>query len=259
MALLLEEGVRYPFRGDRPIDRLAVGGLLGIITAILFQFGAAAYPSLLSALFVGLAAVFGVALLGYLLRVFETTIDGDDSPPTFRPAGTVLREGSRLCLLSLGYAVVPLVVIAITIGGLLQAPFSLESAGFMGTVLFFVASTIVLVVVLAFGYSYPAAVGRLADNGTLRGAVDLRRTRSVLGHSSYATAWLFASLVVIPGWAFLLTALSSATLFGVVAVFVTFYAHVVATRLVARGYRNATAGSYGRTSMGTNSRKIETE
>ncbi|ELY43439.1 DUF4013 domain-containing protein [Natronorubrum sulfidifaciens] len=242
MALLLEDGVRYPFRGDRPTDRLAVGGLLGIVTAILIQFGAAAYPSLLSALFVGLAAVSSVALLGYLLRVFETTIDGDDAPPRFRPVGPLLRDGSRLGLLSLGYVILPLAIIAITIGGLLQAPFAPESAGFMGSLLFFGASTIVLLVVLTFGYVYPAAVGRLADGGRLRSAADLRRTRPVLGDSGYATGWLFASLVAVPGSAFLLTALSSATPFGVVAVFVTFYAHVVATRLVARGYRNAVTG-----------------
>ncbi|MFC4543602.1 DUF4013 domain-containing protein [Halosolutus amylolyticus] len=239
MALLVDEGVRYPFRGDRSTDLLAAGGVLGIVAAITLQLAAAASTTLLAPVFAVLAAVPAVALLGYLLRVFETTVRGDDAPPSFRPIGALLRDGCRLAAVSLGYAVGPAVVLAVTVGGVIRAPLSPDSIGFVGSTAFFAASTIVLVLVVAFGYGFPAAVGRLAEGDRLRAALDPRGQRSILAHGGYFTAWTFAALFVVPGWAFLLAALSQPTPFGVVAVFVTFYAHVVATRLVARGYRSA--------------------
>lgn len=240
MALLVEEGVRYPFRGDRWPDLLAAGGLTGIVTAICLQLATVAFPSLLAVPFLGAAALAISALLGYLLRVFATTVDGTDEPPRFRPIGPLVRDGCRLLAVSACYAVGPVVVVAVTIAGLMRTPFDPDSIGFVGSMLFFSGSTLVLGFVLGFGYVYPAAIGRIATGGSAREALDVRNHRSVIGHGGYFTAWLFAVLFVVPGWAFLLTALSSATAFGVVAVFVTFYAHVVAARLVARGYRRAT-------------------
>lgn len=240
MSLLVDEGMRYPFRGDRSIDLLATGGLLGIVTAMLVQLSSAAAPSPLAVVFLFFAIVPVVALLGYLLRVFEATVRGDETPPGFRPLGRLIRDGTRLAVVAVGYAVVPLFLIAVTVGGLMRAPFDPDSIGFIGTLLFFGASTVVMLLIASFGYVFPVAAGKVADSGRLRESVRLRCRRSVLVHGGYFTAWMLAVLFVVPGWAFLLTALSSATLFGVVAAFVTFYAHVVATRLVARGYRKAT-------------------
>ncbi|SEV96056.1 DUF4013 domain-containing protein [Natrinema salifodinae] len=239
MALLVDEGLRYPFRGDRSPDLLAIGGLLGIFTAICLQLAVAVGPSPLAVPFVALAAVSIIALLGYLFRVVAATVAGDETPPGFRPLGRLLRDGCRLLAVSIGYAIGPTVVLAVTVGGLVRRPFDPDAIGFGGSLLFFGASTVVLSMVLAFGYVYPAAVGRLATGGGLREAVDVRPQRSVLAHGGYFTAWLCASLFVVPGWAFLIAALSNATAFGVVAAFVTFYAHVVAARLVGRGYRRA--------------------
>ncbi|SDQ66625.1 DUF4013 domain-containing protein [Natronobacterium texcoconense] len=235
MALLVEEGVRYPFRGDRWMDLLAVGGILGIATSIAFQLANAAYPSTLSLAFVGVTTIPLLALLGYLYRVFETTVDGDDVPPRFRPVADLFRGGCRLFAVSVGYAIGPFLVVAVTVGGLAQVPLSAESAGFIGSLLFFGASTTVLLLVISFGYAFPVTVGRLVTPTRLEGWLQW----PILGHGGYFTAWMFAALFVVPGWAFLLTAISSPTPFGVVAAFVTFYAHVVGTRLIARGYRKA--------------------
>lgn len=239
MALFVDEGVRYPFRGERSTDLLAAGGLLGIATAISVQLAAVTAPSVLAVPFVAVGTIAIVALLGYLCRVFAATVDGDDEPPGFRPVGSLFRDGCRLLAVSLCFAVPPIAIVAVTVGGLARASISPASLGFVGSLLFFGASTVVLLLALAFGYAYPVAVGRLADGGRLREALDVRRYRSVLGHGGYVTAWAFGAMFVVPGWAFLLTAVSSATALGVVAVFVTFYAHVVAVRLVARGYRRA--------------------
>ncbi|AFZ74736.1 DUF4013 domain-containing protein [Natronobacterium gregoryi] len=239
MALLVEDGVRYPFRGDRWTDLLAVGGLLGLVTSIALQLATAISPSTVSLAFVGTAAVPTVALLGYLYRVFETTVDGDDTPPQFRPITALLRGGCRLLAVSIGYAIGPLVVVAVTVGGLVQVPFAPEATGFVGSMLFFGASTTVLVLIVGFGYAFPATIGRLVDERRGLEPAGGRLQWPILRHGGYFTAWAFAALFVVPGWAFLLTAISSPTSFGVVAAFVAFYAHVVGARLVARGYRRA--------------------
>ncbi|WP_222919198.1 DUF4013 domain-containing protein [Natrinema sp. SYSU A 869] len=241
MGVLLEEGLRYPFRGERSLDLFAIGGLLGISVSIAFQMTVAATSTLFAPLFVAPAVMAVIVLLGYLLRVFDSTLTGDDVPPGFRPLRGLCRDGLELLVLSAAYISVSAAIVLVTLVGLTRAPIDPTSAGFMGTLLFFGASTATLVLALAFGYVYPAGIGRLANGRRLRKAIDPRGQRPVLTHVGYFTAWVFALLLVVPGWAFLLTALSSATAFGVVAAFVTFYAHVVAARLIARGYQTATA------------------
>ncbi|WP_049925501.1 DUF4013 domain-containing protein [Halopiger goleimassiliensis] len=245
MALLVNEGMRYPFRGDRSPDLLATGGLLGLVAAMTLQLTSVSHSLPLAVVFLALGTVPVVALLGYLFRVVATTIDGADTPPGFRPVGTVFRDGCRLLAVTLGYAAVGGVIVAATVGGLLQVPVSADSLGFAGSLLFFTGTTVVLVLVVTVGYVYPAAVGYVATGGRLAGAADVHRYVPILGHSGYFMAWTFAALFVVPGWAFLLAALSRATAFGVVAIFVAFYAHVVAARLVARGYRSAVEDAAG--------------
>lgn len=234
MHVSLSEELRYPLRGRRPVDLLAAGGIVGIVAAMSLQLGVASWPSALGVGLLSLAGCSILALGGYLFRVFATTVEGSDSPPGLRPLGGLLGDGSRLGLVVVGFAVGPLVILSITGVGLLEAEFAVESVGFIGATAFFTAATVLLMIVVAFGYVFPAAVG-LVVRGTLRSALSVGGYRGVLREGSYAVGWLFAALVVVPGWAFLLVALSTATLFGVGSVFVAFYAHVVATRLVAVG------------------------
>lgn len=240
MVFGIEDGVRYPFRGDRTADLFAAGGILGIGAAILVQLTFAVAPSPLAVVVVPLAVVPIVALSGYLLRVVGRSLRGRDDPPGFRPVAGLLRDGCRLSALTVAYAVVPAMAVAVGIAGLRRLPVpAADEIGFVGALSLFGASTAVLLVVLAFGYVYPAAVGRLAAGGSLREAVGLRSYRSVIGHGSYFIAWTVAALFLAPGWILLPTAVSSATPVGVAAVFGAFYVHVVAARLVGRGYRLA--------------------
>ncbi|APW99177.1 hypothetical protein CHINAEXTREME_15985 [Halobiforma lacisalsi AJ5] len=240
MVFGIEEGVRYPFRGDRTADLFATGGVLGIATAILVQLALVTAPFPLVAVVGSLAAVPVVALLGYLLRVVERSVRGCDDPPGFRPFAGLAWKGCRLSVLTVAYAVVPVFVVAAAVAGLRRLPVaSADEIGFVGALSLFGISTAVLLVVLSFAYVYPAAVGRLAAGGSLREALGLRSYRSVIGHGSYFIAWTVAALFLAPGWIVLPTALSSATPVGVAAVFAAFYVHVVAARLVGRGYRLA--------------------
>ena len=240
MRVSLSDGLRYPVDARRPADLLVAGGIVGIVAAMSLQLGVAVLPSLLGVGVLSLAGLAVLALGGYLLRVFTATVDGSDSPPGFRPLGGLLGDGARLAILAVSFAVGPLALVTITGVGLLRTEVATELTGFIGATAFFTAATVLLMIVGTFGYIFPVAVGQLADTN-FRSVLSIDGYRSVLGDSSYAVGWLFAALILVPGWAFLFVAVSTATLFGVLSVFVSFYAHVVATRLVAVGYRESTA------------------
>lgn len=242
MALGLSEALRYPFRGDRSPDLFVIGGLLGLVTVITGQLSVALSSSnpLFALPFAVVTAVTAVVLLGYLLRVFETTAAESETPPSFRPLGSMLRRGCRLAVLSIGYAILLSAVFAVVLTVFTRLPFAAESVGFTGSMVFFLLSTTTLVAVLAIGYAYSVAVGRTAEGATIIEAIDIRSQRPVLVDGGYAVAWTAALVVVVPGWGFLAAAFSRRTIFGVIAVFLAFYAHLVSVRVLARGYRSAT-------------------
>jgi hypothetical protein len=237
--MLFTEALRYPIRGDRPTDVFAVGGVLGLAAVLLLRGAAAAYPAVLALALAGLAALPMVGLLGYLVRAFASTLDGEDAPPEYGDATGLLRIGNRAFVVSVAYLLVPVTVVLVTVAGALDAP--AETLGGGQTLLVLVSSTLTLVVALAFAYVYPAALGAVARGQSLANAFDVRRHRSVLGDVRYFTAWSFALMFAIPGWLLSVGALSSTNVLGVLAVFLAFYAHLAAVRLVATGYRRAAA------------------
>ena len=238
--MLLSEALRYPFRGERPSDVFAVGGILGLAAALLVRGAVAAYPTVLSLGFAGLAALPVVGLLGYLVRAYAATLDGEDAPPDYGAATALVRTGNRALVVSVTYLLVPVTVVLVTVVGAMEA--SGESVDAGRTLLIVASSTLTLVLVLAFVYAYPAALGAVARGESLRRALDVRRHGSVLGDGSYFTAWAFALLFALAGWLLALGALTSTSVFGVLSVFLAFYAFLAATRLVATGYRRAIGG-----------------
>lgn len=132
MALLVDDGVRYPFRGDRSMDLLATGGLVGIVATIAAQLATVAPALSIVAACLVLATVAVVVLCGYLFAVFARTIAGNDTPPGFRPLESLVRNGCRLLAVTIGYGVVGVAIVGVTVGGPMGTPFSPESLDFIG-------------------------------------------------------------------------------------------------------------------------------
>ena len=65
---MLEDGLSYPIRGDW-IGRIVIGGILGLLTVLVI-------PAFL--------------VVGYLVRVLEETVAGDEVPPEFTDWGGLL-------------------------------------------------------------------------------------------------------------------------------------------------------------------------
>lgn len=239
MTLLIEDGLRYPMRGSRPTDLFTIGGILGLAVALLARGAVLAYPTVLSVALACLVVLPVLGLVGYLVRAFEATLAGDDAPPAYGSARELLAEGARGLVASIAYLAAPLAIVLVTVDAALSAPADGAALDGGGSLLFVAASTVTLILVLAFAYAYPAAIGAVARGKPLARALDLRRHASVLGNAAYFTGWSFALMIALAGLLLTVTALASANLLGVLAVFLAFYAYLAAVRMVATGYRKA--------------------
>lgn len=92
---MLRDGLSYPPRGDW-IKRILVGGLLGLLPVLV---------------------VPTFTVFGYLVRVGERTVAGDDAPPAFGDWGDLLAKGVVATLIALAYSIVPVLLywVAITV------------------------------------------------------------------------------------------------------------------------------------------------
>lgn len=90
----MEDGLAYPIRGDW-IGRIVIGGILGLLAVFVIP---------------------AVLVVGYLVRVLEETIDGDEVPPEFTDWGGLLSTGAVGTLITLAYTVLPVVVYAVVVG-----------------------------------------------------------------------------------------------------------------------------------------------
>jgi len=69
---MLEDGLSYPIRGDWIGRIIIIGGVLGFLSVLLLP---------------------AFVIVGYLVRVLEQTIDGEDVPPEFDDWGDLLMKG----------------------------------------------------------------------------------------------------------------------------------------------------------------------
>ncbi|SNZ05977.1 Protein of unknown function [Natronoarchaeum philippinense] len=234
----MQEGLKYPFRADRPMDLFAVGVVLGLAVAVLARFAVALYPLVFWIPAVALAAVPAIALLGYLLRSFAATVEGDETPPSFGSPTEILKDGVRALVVSLVYLLVPLAIVLVTLVGAMGSPLSGESVPPGAVIGIYAAGTMTLVLVGLFCYAYLAAFGAAARGESLRAALDPRGRRRTLADARYFVGWAMASILVVTGWAAMLVAVNQ-NLLGLLAVVVAFYAHLAAARVGAEGYRRS--------------------
>lgn len=234
----MREGLRYPFRAERPTDLFAAGAILGLAAAILARIAVGLYPLVVWLPAAALATLPAVALLGYLLRAFEATVEGREAPPSFGSARGLLGDGVRALVVSAAYLVAP---VAIMLGTLVGATGSSLSDGEISagaTLAIYGAGTMTLVLVGLFCYAFLAAFGAAARGESLVAALDPRGRRSTLGDARYFVGWAMATILVLTGWSAMLVA-ANQSLLGLFAVVAAFYAHLAAVRVAAEGYRRA--------------------
>lgn len=231
---MLRDALTYPVRGEHAEENLLVGAILALATGLLVRLG----------IFAVLAIAPLVLLAGYALAVIRESAaptgsssgveagGGTGRPPRFADLRELAADGVRALVVSVGYLLVPVVALVVTIGGAAPAQRP-ATAGTSAVVLG--AGTVVLVVALAFAYLLPAGLVAVARTGRIRSAVAPERLRRRVTRARYFVGWV-AALVVGSVAGLLVGGLASLGRPGeVVGLAVGFYAVVAVARLVGRG------------------------
>lgn len=218
---MIQDAIDYPRSDDDWTRTVLIGGILSLL-------GALVVPTIL--------------VLGYLVRVLERTMHGDDQPPAFDDWGTMLVDGVKAFAITLAYGIVPAAVAAAVVGGVLS--FSVvegpgtggPTAGGAGVAVVVVGGLLALALGLLAAYIIPAAVAAFAETDRIGTAFSVSDLRPVLTSGTYATAWVLAfAVIVVAG--LLSAALNAIPVIGfVIGGFVGFYAAVSAYYLVGHAW-----------------------
>ena len=219
---MLEDGLSYPVRGDW-LGRTLIGGVLGLLSVFVI-------PT--------------VVVLGYLVRVLETTVEGAEEPPAFEDWGTLLVRGVVASVIVLAYTLVPLLayLVVLTVffgaGGVIGGDVG-AIVGVAGAL----AALGLIPVVLVVYYAVPAALTAYATRGSTGAAFDVSVLKPVLLRSEYLIAVLAPLVVAVLLW--IVTAVLAVTIVGLLLVpFVQFYRQVAVFRMFGTAFATA-SGSLG--------------
>ncbi|WP_144798615.1 DUF4013 domain-containing protein [Halorubrum depositum] len=211
---MLEDGLSYPIRGDW-IGRIVIGGVLGFLSVLVV-------PAFL--------------IVGYLVRVLEKTIGGDEVPPEFTDWGDLLMTGVIGTIITLAYTVVPAVAYGVIVAVVAGTSGAIggDLGALVGVVGVLLALAFIPVLFLVY-YAVPAALSAYAARGELGAAFDLDLLKPALFSTEYLVAVLSPIVVAVVVW--IATAVLAVTVVGLVLVpFVQFYGQVAVFRMFGSAF-----------------------
>ncbi|WP_276250493.1 DUF4013 domain-containing protein [Haloarcula rara] len=218
-----EDAIRYPWTGDRNVERIAIGGLLG-----MFGF-----------LFVPILFVYG-----YNLRVLRNVMAGEtETAPAFDDWGALLGDGLSAFVIGAVYFGVPFLLVAVGwiasffaffAGAGIGGDGAASAGALLGFFGLFVVQLLAGVLFLVAGYLLPGAVAAYVRTDTLGAAFSPSTVRTIVTNRDYAIAWLFAFAInMLAGLA---TNVAMVTIVGILFVpFISFYGQVACTYAIGRG------------------------
>ncbi|MFC6973525.1 DUF4013 domain-containing protein [Halomicroarcula sp. GCM10025709] len=215
---MFTEALNYPRESDDVLKTVLIGGLL-----LFFSF-------LLVPLFV---------VVGYVLRVLRSVMDGDEELPVFDEWGELAIDGLKASIIGFVYSLVPtLIAIVAVFGGILSLGLGNGSAGsgLVASLIALVATLAIVVVSLAIAYVLPAALVAYARTDSMSAAFSLGEIRRMAFSRTYATGWAVAFGISFLG-GIVVGALNAIVIGVVLAPFVTFYANVAGTHAIATAVR----------------------
>jgi hypothetical protein len=211
---MLEDGFSYPLRDDW-IGRIVIGGVLGFLSVLVV-------PAFL--------------IVGYLVRVLEGTIGGDEVPPEFTDWGDLLMKGVIGTIIGIAYTVIPVVAYGVVIavvagtGGAVGG----DAGALIGAVGVLLALAFIPVLFLVY-YAVPAALSAYAARGELGAAFDPDLLKPALFSTEYLVAVLMPIVVAIVTW--IATVVLAVTVVGLLLVpFVQFYGQVAVFRMFGTAF-----------------------
>lgn len=224
---MLEDGLSYPVRGDW-IGRIIIGGVLG---------------------FLSLLVIPAFVIVGYLVRVLERTIAGDEVPPEFDDWGDLLMTGVVGTVITIAYTIVPVIVYAVLVAIVLGTGGALggDAGALIGVVGALLALAFIPILFLIY-YAVPAALAAYAARGEMGAAFDVALLKPTLLSTEYLVAVLMPIVVAVITW--VVAGVLTATVVGIVLVpFVQFYGQVAVFRMFGTAFASVNdridAGSAG--------------
>lgn len=218
---MISESMTYLQNSDEALKTVLIGGLLSIFSFLL---------------------VPAFVVSGYLVRVLQRTMNGDDEAPTFEEWEGLLVDGVKAFVIAFVYGLVPAVVGFVLVGGGIVAAFSGDTGSVIGGTSIFVGVILSMILGLAAWYVIPAATANFAETGHLSAGFDIEALRPVLLSRTYATGWLLALGVIILGGV-VVGMLNVIPLLGtLVGIFVGFYAAVAAYYIIGHTWGELRTG-----------------
>lgn len=222
MAVDIESLARYPMESDDWIITVLIGGV-----AMLFSF----------------LIVPAFLVSGYLVRAIRAGMDHAEEPPVFDEWENLLKEGVVAGIIGFIYQLVPLIVFVVFVGGSFLAFFTGTDAGAGLGILGFIGGFFVSwILSLLFAYVGFAGIANYAREGTFGAGFDSDVITDVITSREYLIAWGYVILLniavgIIGGVLNIVPILG-----GIVALFIGFYALIIAGWLWGEGFTAATAG-----------------
>jgi hypothetical protein len=200
---MITESVKYLQQSDDWVKTFVIGSILTLFVIPMFL------------------------VVGYLLRVLRVTMRDEDEPPVFDDWGDLAVDGLKGLVIGFAYFLIPGVIGAVLVGfGIAGAVAGgSDAAGILGGVTALVGFLLALVLGLVAAYITPAALSNYAETDRMGAAFALGELRPVLFSGKYATAWLYAFVILIVA-GIITGALAPTGIGAILAAAVSFYAYV---------------------------------
>ncbi|PAU84482.1 hypothetical protein CK500_02880 [Halorubrum salipaludis] len=211
---MLEDGLSYPVRGDW-IGRIIIGGILGLFSVLLLP---------------------AFVIVGYLVRVLEETIAGEEVPPEFTDWGDLLMKGVIGTIITIAYTVVPVIVYGVVVAVVVGTGGAVggDAGALIGVVGLLLALAFIPVLFLVY-YAVPAGLTAYAARGEMAAAFDIDLLKPTLLSTEYLVAVLMPIVVAVITW--VVAGVLAATIIGLLLVpFVQFYGQVAVFRMFGAAF-----------------------
>ena len=200
---MINDAINYPIEGDQTSDILLVGGVLSIISGILaaiflllsvFTFG-------LGFILMPLAFIPSLGIMGYYVRVLESTVDGGSEPPAFDDIAGAFKDGLVATAIGVVYYLIPsvLFLVAALFGGVLGGAAGNNGGGALALLFLIGGGGLATVLTIALTYVYPAALTRYATTDDIAAAFAFSDLIDTIGSIDYLVAWLYGLAILLVG------------------------------------------------------------
>jgi hypothetical protein len=220
---MLQKALKYPRNSNNAVRTIGIGGLLGL-------FGFLVAPPLF--------------ILGYLVEVLDTVIDGQTRPPDFENYEELLVDGTRSMLVVFGYFSLPLFILLVQQGAAMamRTPGSSGATGSSAASILLTALAVITAILSS--YLAPAGIANFARTGQVSDAFSVREIFPVVTNGTYAMGWIVGGAVSLVGTilvslGFLFSPFVAFPVVYVLAAFVNFYVAVAAFYIFGRSYADA--------------------